>query len=95
MAKTATSCRNEPPRLVGTAGEMACGSTKTIATEGKAETMTGFKTVAAALATVAGLVLGAQGALAQNKLELNMATPWAGGHWLDIGAKKYAEIGRA
>ncbi|MGQ3285056.1 MAG: hypothetical protein ACT6VC_20905, partial [Bosea sp. (in: a-proteobacteria)] len=53
--------------------------------------MTGFKTVAAALATVAGLVLGAQGALAQNKMELNMATPWAGGHWLDIGAKKYAE----
>ena len=53
--------------------------------------MSKFKIALAATAVVAGLGFGAPVAQAQNKLELNMATPWAGGHWLDIGAKKYAE----
>lgn len=25
-------------------------------------------------------------------MELNMATPWAGGHWFEFGAKRYAEL---
>ena len=50
-----------------------------------------FRTFAAA-ATIAGMTLAGGAALAQNKMELNMATPWPGGHWLDIGAKRYAEI---
>ncbi len=25
------------------------------------------------------------------EMELNMATPWPGGHWLEVGAKKFAE----
>ncbi|MBN8188335.1 MAG: C4-dicarboxylate ABC transporter substrate-binding protein [Rhodobacteraceae bacterium] len=29
-------------------------------------------------------------ASAQDTVELSMATPWAGGHWLEIGAKSYA-----
>ena len=29
---------------------------------------------------------------AQQKMEINMATPWAGGHWLDLGAKGYADL---
>lgn len=53
--------------------------------------MTRFKMLLAAAAVTSGLGLAAPVAQAQNKLELNMATPWAGGHWLDIGAKKYAE----
>lgn len=53
--------------------------------------MTAWKnTTAAALVAVAAL--GAVStAGAQNKVEINMATPWAGGHWFDIGAKRYAE----
>ena len=50
-----------------------------------------LKTVALAAGLAAGLGLTPHWARAQNKLELNMATPWAGGHWLDIGAKNYAE----
>lgn len=30
-------------------------------------------------------------ASAQDTVELSMATPWAGGHWLEIGAKSYAK----
>jgi TRAP-type mannitol/chloroaromatic compound transport system substrate-binding protein len=48
---------------------------------------------AAALASLAiGLALPLQDAKAQNKMELNMATPWAGGHWLDLGAKGFADL---
>ncbi len=45
------------------------------------------------LAAGLGLSLAAAAApaFAQNKLELNMATPWSGGHWLEIGANRYAE----
>lgn len=25
------------------------------------------------------------------QMQLNMATPWSGGHWLDVGAKRFAE----
>jgi TRAP-type mannitol/chloroaromatic compound transport system substrate-binding protein len=53
--------------------------------------MSKLKSVAAAV-VIGGLALNAQSALAQNSMELNMATPWAGGHWLDIGAKRFAEV---
>jgi TRAP-type mannitol/chloroaromatic compound transport system substrate-binding protein len=49
-----------------------------------------LQTVASGLALAAGLFMASQAAIAQNKMELNMATPWAGGHWLDIGAKGFA-----
>lgn len=55
---------------------------QTVRKQGK---INGMKTFAAA-AVIAGMTLAAGSALAQNKMELNMATPWAGGHWLDIGA---------
>jgi TRAP-type mannitol/chloroaromatic compound transport system substrate-binding protein len=44
-----------------------------------------------AVAAALGLICAVGPALAQTTLELNMATPWAGGHWLDVGAKRYAE----
>lgn len=28
----------------------------------------------------------------QNQVQINMATPWAGGHWLEFGAKRFAEL---
>ena len=43
------------------------------------------------VAIVGAALAVAPAAQAQNKMELNMTTPWAGGHWLDIGAKRYAE----
>ncbi len=49
-------------------------------------------TASAALLTLGmGLGLAPHAASAQETIELNMTTPWAGGHWLEIGAKKYAE----
>lgn len=51
--------------------------------------MTMMKTLATAGALALTL---ATTAAAQNKLEINMATPWPGGHWLDLGAKQYAEL---
>lgn len=43
---------------------------------------------------VASLMLAVSGSAvkAEETIELNMATPWAGGHWLEIGAKSYARI---
>jgi TRAP-type mannitol/chloroaromatic compound transport system substrate-binding protein len=50
-----------------------------------------LKTLAAAAVTALAVAL--PGAVqAQNKVELSMATPWAGGHWLDVGAKQFAEL---
>lgn len=51
-----------------------------------------MKTIAKALLVGGMLSLASPvaPALAQNKLELNMATPWSGGHWLEIGAKRFA-----
>jgi len=51
--------------------------------------MSRLRNIAAAAALI-GSAMGAP-ALAQNKVEINMATPWAGGHWLEVGAKRYAE----
>jgi TRAP-type mannitol/chloroaromatic compound transport system substrate-binding protein len=53
--------------------------------------MAAFSRTVLAAGLAVGLTLPVAPALAQNKVELNMATPWAGGHWLDIGAKRYAE----
>lgn len=50
-----------------------------------------FRKIAAAAVLFCGVATGTA-AQAQNKMELNMATPWAGGHWLEIGAKRYAEL---
>lgn len=50
-----------------------------------------LKHLAYAAGIATSLAMPLQAALAQNKLELNMATPWAGGHWLEVGAKRYAE----
>jgi TRAP-type mannitol/chloroaromatic compound transport system substrate-binding protein len=50
-----------------------------------------LKTVVMAAGLATGLALVPHAAHAQNKVELNMATPWAGGHWLEIGAKGYAQ----
>lgn len=50
-----------------------------------------WKSLTAAVATA--LAVSLPGAVqAQNKVELSMATPWAGGHWLDVGAKGFAEL---
>ncbi|WP_108659797.1 C4-dicarboxylate ABC transporter substrate-binding protein [Acuticoccus kandeliae] len=44
-------------------------------------------------AAMMALALGTgSAAVAQDTLEINMATPWAGGHWLEIGATRYADI---
>ena len=53
--------------------------------------MTSWKSLA--VATVAALTIAAPApSQAQQKLELSMATPWVGGHWLDVGAKGFAEL---
>ena len=53
-----------------------------------------LKTSAGALTLALGLGFGAlpQTAAAQDTITLSMATPWAGGHWLEIGANSYAKI---
>ena len=53
-----------------------------------------FKTTAGALTLALGLGLAAlpHTATAQDTVTLSMATPWSGGHWLEIGANSYAEI---
>lgn len=48
--------------------------------------------LAAAAALAAGLAFSPPAAMAQETMELNMATPWAGGHWFEFGAKRYAEL---
>lgn len=53
--------------------------------------MSKMRNFAKAAVAAAVMVFASHPTTAQNKLELNMATPWAGGHWLDVGAKKYAE----
>ncbi len=45
-------------------------------------------TAATAFGALALAVLPAQ---AQDTMELNMATPWAGGHWLEVGAQNFAD----
>ena len=51
-----------------------------------------MKTLAKTTASAAlAIGLAATGASAQDTVELSMATPWAGGHWLEIGANSYAE----
>lgn len=54
--------------------------------------MNSLKKLTMGLAVAGAVSMAAGAAMAQNKMELNMATPWAGGHWLDIGAKRYAEL---
>ena len=51
-----------------------------------------FKTTAGALTLALGLGLAAlpHTATAQDTVTLSMATPWSGGHWLEIGANSYA-----
>jgi TRAP-type mannitol/chloroaromatic compound transport system substrate-binding protein len=44
-----------------------------------------------AAVVLSGLFINPLGANAQNRVDINMATPWAGGHWLDIGAKRFAD----
>lgn len=39
-----------------------------------------------------GLAIASTGAVAQQPLQLNMTTPWAGGHWQEVGAKGFAEL---
>ena len=60
--------------------------------------MTRFKTTtnqvsALALSLVLGTALTPQSAHAQ-EFEWSMATPWSGGHWLEVGAKGFAELVR-
>lgn len=51
--------------------------------------MTRTFTASAALVAAA---LGAAPLQAADTIELSMATPWSGGHWLEIGANSYAEL---
>ena len=53
-----------------------------------------YRRVAATTALAFGVALCGGTAHAQDAevIELNMATPWSGGHWLEDGAKRYAEI---
>lgn len=53
--------------------------------------MTTIRTTASAALVALGLGLAPQAASAET-IELNMATPWSGGHWLEIGANSYAEL---
>ncbi|MCH2394651.1 hypothetical protein [Oceanibaculum sp.] len=50
----------------------------------------GLRTLAAGAALAVGISL-VPAAKAQN-VEWSMATPWAGGHWIDLGAKRFAEL---
>ncbi|MBJ3775848.1 TRAP transporter substrate-binding protein DctP [Acuticoccus sp. 2012] len=45
-----------------------------------------------AAAILASIALTPATASAEETIELNMATPWSGGHWLEIGANSYAKI---
>lgn len=53
-----------------------------------------YRINAASALLAVSVAFGGVAAQAQDQkvLELNMATPWAGGHWLEHGAKRYAEI---
>ncbi|KZD03420.1 type 2 periplasmic-binding domain-containing protein [Oceanibaculum pacificum] len=51
-----------------------------------------FAIGAALMCGVAVAAVQPAAAQATKPVEWSMATPWAGGHWLDIGAKRFAEL---